>query len=103
VLMVSIRRKMSQSSRRAAWKRQDARTSEMRWVMDRGTCQAEGCYEEGEVHHVDPKGLGGTTHDYALDEKVTLCRQHHALIHDTGEDVLLKDLRVIGPRGVVDE
>jgi 5-methylcytosine-specific restriction endonuclease McrA len=94
---------MNQSARRAAWQRQDAKTSQERWILDGGICQAEGCFCEGETpHHVVPKRSGGTSHEYTINEKITLCRFHHAQIHDAGETVLLKDFRIIGPRGVVD-
>jgi hypothetical protein len=93
---------MTQRERRERWYRRDAETSEARWQMDGGICQAEGCFSEGQVHHIDPKGAGGTTREYTVSEKVTLCHEHHAAIHDSGEEVLLKDFRTIGPRGEVD-
>ena len=73
-----------------------------RWEEDEGICQGCGC-EGGQVHEVEPRGLGGTHRQFTIDDMVTLCQRCHGLIHDVGTDVHLRDGRVIGPRGFVDE
>jgi hypothetical protein len=40
-----------------------------------------------DVHHIDAKGMGGTTHDYHINELMGLCRSHHE-----GEWILGKEL-----------
>jgi len=90
-----------QAARRIAWLKRFRATQKRRWERDGGVCQAVGCYAEGQVHEVKPRGLGGTVHEYTEDEMVTLCQACHAAIHDSGEVIQLRDGWAVGPRGFV--
>ena len=94
---------MTQKQRHAAWRRHDDAVCAERFELDEGMCQAFGCNESGQVHHIVPRRSGGTSHYYELTELVTLCQMHHGFIHDMGWEVSLADGRLIGQRGVVME
>jgi hypothetical protein len=83
------------------WLRSDNETSKQRHEMDGGQCQVVACWAMGIVHHIKARALGGTTHNYTINEKVTLCAFHHAAIHDRGLCFDLRDGRRIGPRGEI--
>ena len=38
-----------------------------------------------DIHHIDARGMGGTDHDYDIDELMALCSKHHIEFGDITE------------------